>query len=438
MVVTGFVCRNRWITGRGERAPTHCMGGFRGDEGAGGCYDAGLMSEVEQQLTELGRGVENLYTLEELRAKLAKGRPLRVKLGMDPTAPDIHLGHAVVLRKMRQFQDLGHKAVLIIGDYTARIGDPTGRDTTRPILDENTIAENAQTYLDQAGKILDLAPDKLEVRWNSQWLAKLSFADVLKLTGQVTVQQMLHRENFRLRMEKQTEIMLSEFMYPLMQGYDSVVVEADVELGGTDQTFNNLMGRELQHKAGQEKQVVMVMPLLVGLDGHEKMSKSKGNYIALTDDANTMFGKIMSIPDSLMPNYYQLLTNLPEDRIASLIDPNQTHPRDAKDVLGRIIVEEFHGRDAANAASIEFRRRFSEHELPSDIETHAVGEGRINIAQLIRKVGFASSGSEAKRLIAQGAVTFNNERITDPTTEVVIDGEPVLKVGKLRICRVRI
>jgi len=382
--------------------------------------------------------VENLYTLEELRAKLAKGRPLRVKLGMDPTAPDIHLGHAVVLRKMRQFQDLGHKAVLIIGDYTARIGDPTGRDTTRPILDENTIAENAQTYLDQAGKILDLAPDKLEVRWNSQWLAKLSFADVLKLTGQVTVQQMLHRENFRLRMEKQTEIMLSEFMYPLMQGYDSVVVEADVELGGTDQTFNNLMGRELQHKAGQEKQVVMVMPLLVGLDGHEKMSKSKGNYIALTDDANTMFGKIMSIPDSLMPNYYQLLTNLPEDRIASLIDPNQTHPRDAKDVLGRIIVEEFHGRDAANAASIEFRRRFSEHELPSDIETHAVGEGRINIAQLIRKVGFASSGSEAKRLIAQGAVTFNNERITDPTTEVVIDGEPVLKVGKLRICRVRI
>lgn len=396
------------------------------------------MSEVEQQLTELGRGVENLYTLEELRAKLAKGRPLRVKLGMDPTAPDIHLGHAVVLRKMRQFQDLGHKAVLIIGDYTARIGDPTGRDTTRPILDENTIAENAQTYLDQAGKILDLAPDKLEVRWNSQWLAKLSFADVLKLTGQVTVQQMLHRENFRLRMEKQTEIMLSEFMYPLMQGYDSVVVEADVELGGTDQTFNNLMGRELQHKAGQEKQVVMVMPLLVGLDGHEKMSKSKGNYIALTDDANTMFGKIMSIPDSLMPNYYQLLTNLPEDRIASLIDPNQTHPRDAKDVLGRIIVEEFHGRDAANAASIEFRRRFSEHELPSDIETHAVGEGRINIAQLIRKVGFASSGSEAKRLIAQGAVTFNNERITDPTTEVVIDGEPVLKVGKLRICRVRI
>src|SRR5690606_13692873 len=188
------------------------------------------------------------------------------------------------------------------------------------------------------------APDKLEVRWNSQWLAKLSFADVLKLTGQVTVQQMLHRENFRLRMEKQTEIMLSEFMYPLMQGYDSVVVEADVELGGTDQTFNNLMGRELQHKAGQEKQVVMVMPLLVGLDGHEKMSKSKGNYIALTDDANTRFGKIMSIPDSLMPNYYQLLTNRPEDRIASLIDPNQTHPRDAKDVLGRIIVEEFHGR----------------------------------------------------------------------------------------------
>lgn len=396
------------------------------------------MSDIEQQLQELGRGVENLYTLEELRAKLAKDRPLRVKLGMDPTAPDIHLGHAVVLRKMRQFQDFGHKAVLIIGDYTARIGDPTGRDTTRPILDERTIADNAQTYLDQAGKILDMAPDKLEVRWNSQWLAKLSFADVLRLTGQVTVQQMLHRENFRLRMEKQTEIMLSEFMYPLMQGYDSVVVEADVELGGTDQTFNNLMGRELQHKAGQEKQVVMVMPLLVGLDGHEKMSKSKGNYVALTDDANTMFGKIMSIPDTLMRNYYELLTNLPEDRIVSVVNPDETHPRDAKDVLGRIIVEEFHGRDAANEASQEFRRRFSEHALPSDIETRSVGAAEMGVVQLLRAVGFAASGGEAKRLIAQGAVTFNDQRITDPQATVTIEGEPVLKVGKLRICRVKV
>jgi len=387
-------------------------------------------------MTTLTRGIEGLFSHEDLRAKLASGRPLRVKLGMDPTAPDIHLGHCVVLRKLRQFQDLGHKAVLIIGDYTARIGDPSGRDATRPVLDPKTIEQNAKTYLDQAGKILDTADDKLELRHNSQWLEKLNFADVLKLTGLVTVQQMLHRENFKLRMRNETEIVLNELMYPLMQGYDSVAVQADVELGGTDQTFNNLMGRELMAKHGMEKQVVMVMPILEGLDGHEKMSKSKGNYIAVTDRPDDMFGKIMSIPDTLMDNYFQLLTDLSQDRVKSLLNAEITHPRQAKDVLAKSVVESFYDREAANNASGEFTRRFSEHQLPSDIETKTVPESPIGIVALIRHVGFAATNSEARRLVEQGAVTFADQKLTDPKAQVTIDQETVLKVGKRRVCKV--
>ncbi len=388
-------------------------------------------------LEALSRGVEGLYSQAELAQKLASGRKLRIKLGMDPTAPDIHLGHCVVLRKMRQFQDLGHTAVLIIGDYTARIGDPSGRDTTRPVLDESTITHNAKTYLDQAGKILDTSPDRFELRYNAQWLSQLTFADVLKLTGLVTVQQMLHRENFKLRMRSETEIMVSEFMYPLMQGYDSVAIHADVELGGTDQTFNNLMGRELMAKHGQEKQVVMVMPLLVGLDGHEKMSKSKGNTIAVTDAPNDMFGKVMSLPDTLMGNYFQLLTNLPQPRITSLLDPQNTHPRQAKDVLARVIVETFYDQDTANHASTEFRKRFTEHQLPSDIETKTIPVSPIGLVALLRQVGFASSNSEARRLIEQGGVTLDNQKLLDPKAQVTVDGEKVLKVGKRRVCKVR-
>lgn len=394
------------------------------------------MSNLNEQMELLTRGVEAVYAPEELRKKLTAGRQLRIKLGMDPTAPDIHLGHSVVLRKLRQFQDLGHKAVLIIGDYTARIGDPTGRDITRPILDEDAITENAQTYLDQAGRILDTSKDKLEVRRNSEWLSQLSFADVLRLTGQITVQQMLHRENFRKRMDQDREIMVSEFMYPLMQAYDSVVLKADVELGGTDQTFNNLMGRQLMEKHHLEKQVVMILPILVGLDGHEKMSKSKGNYVALTDQPNDMFGKVMSIPDELMQNYYTLLTALPEDRICSLLNTDETHPRDAKDALARVLVEEFYDAASANEASAEFRRRFADNQLPSDIETKQVSASPIGLLTLMREVGFASSNSEARRLVQQGGVTFNDQKMTDPTVEVEIAGEPVLKVGKRKVCKV--
>jgi tyrosyl-tRNA synthetase len=391
------------------------------------------------QLAQLKRGVEAVYSEAELLAKLASGRKLRIKLGMDPTAPDIHLGHTVVLRKMRQFQDLGHRAVLIIGDYTARIGDPTGRDTTRPILDQATIQANAKTYLDQAGAVLDLDPAKFDLRFNSEWLAKLSFADVLKLTGQVTVQQMLHRENFKLRMDTGREIMVSEFMYPLMQAYDSVVLQADVELGGTDQTFNNLMGRQLMEKSRLDKQVVIVMPLLVGLDGHEKMSKSKGNYVAVQDPPGEMFGKIMSIPDALMANYYRLLTPLPESRIAELTDPASTHPRQAKDALGRCIVEQFHGAEAANQAAAEFKRRFAEGALPTEMEEHALADAEHALAPLIAKLKLAASNSEARRLIEQGAVTFDNQKITDPKARVTIpaDRPVILQVGKRRVCRLR-
>ncbi len=395
------------------------------------------MTQTEAAIQSLCRGVEQIYSVEELRRKLASGRKLRVKLGMDPTAPDIHLGHSVVLRKLRQFQDLGHTAVLIIGDYTARIGDPTGRDTTRPVLDAAVIQDNAQTYLQQAGKILDTSPEKLQLRYNSEWLGSLRFAEVLRLTGMVTVQQMLHRENFKQRMQRGAEIFMSELMYPLMQGYDSVVVHADVELGGTDQTFNNLVGRELMEKHGLEKQVVMVLPILVGVDGHEKMSKSKGNYVAVTDGPDDMFGKVMSIPDGAMPNYFRLLTDLSEEAVAKLVDPAQTHPRDAKDLLARSVVECYHGSEAATRASAEFRRRFAEHQLPSDIQTVRVPASSMGIVALIRHVGFAASNSEARRLVEQGGVSFAEKKVVDPDAVVTIQGQPVLKVGKRRACRVR-
>jgi tyrosyl-tRNA synthetase len=394
------------------------------------------MIAVDEQLASLLRGAESVYATQELKHKLAEGRPLRIKLGMDPTAPDLHLGHTVVMRKLRQFQDLGHQAILIIGDYTAKIGDPTRRDITRPVLDDATIDANARTYLEQAGRILQTAPDKLQVRRNSEWLSKLSFADVLRLTGQVTVQQMLHRENFKLRMQNEREIVLSEFMYPLMQAYDSVVLEADVELGGTDQTFNNLMGRHLMEKAGLPKQVVMVMPLLIGLDGQEKMSKSKANYVAVMDQPHDMFGKIMSIPDGLMPDYYRLLTGLPEPRISSLLDPTQTHPRDAKDILARVLVEELHDLKAANAASEEFRRRFSQHQLPTDLKQHPASQSPISVHNLLTETGFATSNSDARRLVQQGAVSINDRRIQDPQELISIEGSLILRVGKRRVCQV--
>ncbi len=396
--------------------------------------------EAERQLADLRRGAVEVYTEDDLRAKLARsvheGRPLRIKLGMDPTAPDIHLGHTVVMGKMRQFQDLGHKAVLIIGDYTARIGDPSGQDHTRPVLTGRQIDANARTYFDQAGRVLDTDPAKLEIRPNAEWLGALSFADTLRLASAMTVAQMLERESFKRRYTAGDPIGVHEFLYPLMQAYDSVVIEADVELGGTDQTFNCLAGRELQRQRGAEAQVVLVMPLLVGLDGTQKMSKSQGNYVALTDPADEMFGKVMSIPDALMENYWTLLTETPLTDIREVL--RAEHPRQAKEHLAKEIVARYHGPDAADDAAEEFRRVFAEKERPSAIPEVAIAAeeldeaGRVGLARLVVLAGFASSNGEAMRLIKQGAVRLDDEIQTDPKAYLTPASGQVLRVGKRR------
>lgn len=398
--------------------------------------------ELARQMSLLSGGCEALYTANELQRRLESSaetqRPLRVKLGMDPTAPDIHMGHSVVLRKMRQFQDLGHKGVLIIGDYTARVGDPSGVSKTRPMLSDQQIRDNAQTYFQQAGKILDTRPDKLEIRYNSEWLAALTFADVLKLAAQMTVARMMERDTFEKRFKAQQPIGVHEFLYPLMQGYDSVCVQADVELGGSDQTFNNLVGRGLQENAGQPPQIVMIMPILVGLDGVEKMSKSKGNYIALTDNPNDMFGKVMSIPDGLMRNYFTLLTDMPAAEIADVTDAAKTHPRHAKAMLGRLIVAQCHGQDAATAASDEFDRVFAAKKLPTDIPEIVVGGALMNIVDLIMSADFAESRSKARQLVAQKAVSFDDEPVTDIAATVALKNGSILRVGKRRFGRIRL
>ncbi|HOI53849.1 MAG TPA: tyrosine--tRNA ligase [Phycisphaerae bacterium] len=405
-----------------------------------------IRRRVERDLEALKRGAVEIYSCEELGVRLGEsyqtGRPLRVKLGMDPTAPDIHLGHTVVLRKMRQFQDLGHKAVLIIGDYTARVGDPSGQNKTRPVLSPEAIDAHAETYLAQAGKVLDLAPEKLEVRRNSEWLAKLSFADVIRLTSKMTVARMLERDTFALRHKSGDPIGIHEFLYPLMQGYDSMMIEADVELGGTDQTFNNLVGRDLQRDAGQKPQIVMIMPILVGLDGVQKMSKSKGNYIGVTDAPADMYGKAMSIPDELMGNYYELLTSVSADERRELTG-GKVHPREAKARLARTIVEQFHGPEAAAAAAAEFDRVFAQKEQPTEMPEVTVGagelgEGGIWIARLIGLCGFARSNGEAMRLVQQGGVTLDEQTIADPKGNVTFADGAVLKVGKRRFARLRV
>ena len=392
--------------------------------------------EAKRQLEALRRGAVQIYTEEELLAKLARSiheqRPLRVKLGMDPTAPDIHLGHTVVMRKMREFQDLGHRGVLIIGDYTARIGDPSGQDHTRPVLSEEQIRENADTYLEQAGKVLDTSPEKLEVRYNSEWLAGLTFADVLRLAASMTVARMLERDTFEKRYKAGDPIGVHEFLYPLMQAHDSVAIEADVELGGTDQTFNCLAGRELQRSQGQEPQVVLTMPLLVGLDGTEKMSKSKGNYVGVTDVANEMFGKLMSIPDRLMENYWTLLTAEPIEAFRKCL--KVSGPRDTKECLAADIVTQYHGNAAAGAAAREFRRVFAEKEIPAEIPEVRIAHGA-GLAALIVSAGFAKSNSEAMRLIRQGAVRINDRVIADPQASVEAASGDVLRVGKRRWAR---
>ena len=392
--------------------------------------------EAKRQLEALRRGTVQIYTEEELEAKLARsihsGKPLRIKLGMDPTAPDIHLGHTVVMRKMREFQDLGHRGVLIIGDYTARVGDPSGQNHMRPVLREEQIRKNADTYFEQAGKILDTSPEKLEIRYNSEWLAGLTFADVLRLAASMTVARMLERDTFEKRYKAGDPIGVHEFLYPLMQAHDSVAIEADVELGGTDQTFNCLAGRDLMREAGKEPQIVLTMPLLVGLDGTEKMSKSKGNYVGVTDAANEMFGKLMSIPDALMENYWTLLTTEPVTEFQKNL--KTAGPRDTKERLAKAIVAQYYGAKAADAAADEFRRVFAEKEIPAEIPEVRIEHG-VGLAALIVSAGFAKSNSEAMRLIRQGAVRINDRVIADPQASVEAASGDVLRVGKRRWAR---
>jgi len=397
---------------------------------------------IKDRLEILKRGSIEIFTEAELTNKLTDaektGRQLRIKLGLDPTSPDIHLGHTVVLRKMRQFQDLGHKAVLIIGDYTARIGDPTGQNTTRPMLSPKQIEENAKTYLDQAAKILDTSKEKLEVQHNSVWFEKMTLMELVQLAAKKTVAQMLQRDSFKQRLQNDIDVYTHEFIYPLMQGYDSYVVKSDVELGGTDQTFNNLVGRDIQRAYGQSPQVVITMPILVGLDGKEKMSKSKGNYIGVTDQPNDMFGKVMSISDEMMENYFTLLTNLPADKIAELTNAGKTHPKEAKVLLGKTIVTQFYSQLAADAAAEQFDKVFAQKQLPDEIEEITIAAGPVMAGKLIFICKLVPSGSEAKRIIKQGGVEIDGRKISDPNEQITPQDGMTIQVGKRRFARLKV
>ena len=399
------------------------------------------MKSVEEQLAQMSFGAAEILPLDELRKKLeravATNTPLRVKLGLDPSAPDIHLEHTVVLRKLKQFQDLGHQIVLIIGDFTGRIGDPSGKSTARKPLTEEQVLANAKTYEDQIFKILDR--DKTEVHFNSEWLGKMNFADVLTLAAKYTVARMLERDDFQKRYTEGRPISLHEFMYPLMQGYDSIAIKADIEFGGTDQKFNLIVGRHLQSETGMEPQVVITMPLLEGLDGVQKMSKSLGNYIGIDEEPTEMYGKAMSIPDELMARYFMLVTDMPreeQEQLAQGLKDGSVHPRDAKMLLAKTIVELYHGAAAAEAAEQEFVRVFQERDLPSEIEELSIDAGEVWLPQLLNTAGMVSSNSEGKRMIQQGSVRVNGEKVTEEN--YTLQNDDVLQVGKRKYRRIRL
>jgi len=401
-----------------------------------------MQKDIAGQIKQLMRGTVEVYSEKELAERLTESaqsaEPMRIKLGLDPTSPDIHLGHTVVLRKMRQFQDAGHKAVLIIGDYTAQIGDPSGQNATRPILTSEQIEANAKTYFKQAGKILDTSENKLEVRYNSEWLEKLTAMEIIQLTGKKTVAQMLQRDTFKKRMQANVDVYMHEFLYPLMQGYDSVMIKSDVELGGTDQTFNNLIGRDIQKAYGQRPQIVIIMPILVGLDGVDKMSKSKDNYIGVTDEPNEMFGKVMSISDGMMANYFTLLTDMPVEKIKELTDVAKSHPKESKVLLGKTIVAQFYDDEAAEAAALHFEKVFAQNQLPDDIAEIEIVAGPVTASKLLTACGLVSTGGEAKRAIKQGGVRIDDEKLTDPNAMIEpVDGM-VVQVGKRKFARLKV
>jgi tyrosyl-tRNA synthetase len=395
--------------------------------------------DVEKQLERLRRGTATLLPEEDLRRKLERslkeGKPLRAKLGIDPSAPQLTLGHAVVLRKLRDFQQLGHVAVLIVGDFTRLIGDPSGRTSSRPPMTREEIEENMAGYVEQAYKILD--PERTEIRYNSEWLGKLKFEDVIRLTARYTVARMLERDDFQHRFKSNLPITIMEFLYPLAQAYDSVAVEADVELGGEDQRFNLLIGRDIQESFGQEPQVILTMPLLVGTDGERAMSQSRGNYIGLAEPPREMFGKLMSIPDHLIIQYFTLLTDVPQEEIAEMeraIRAEEVNPRDLKMRLAREIVAQFHSEEAAMEAEEEFIRVFQREELPSELPTLALEDEKISPIDLLVAAGLVQSRSEARRLIDQGGVRLDGEQVKGIEPVQVKDGA-VLRVGRRRFVR---
>lgn len=407
------------------------------------------MKSIDETLTLLRRGTLEIINEEELKAKLVKSsqtnKPLVVKLGIDPTAPDVHLGFAVVLRKLRHFQELGHDVVIIIGDFTARIGDPSGKSETRPLLSPLEIEENAKSYLEQFGKILDRS--KTRIVYNSRWLAKITLEDIIRLTSRYTVAQILEREDFTKRFTEHRPIGMHELLYPLMQGYDSIEIKADVELGGLDQKFNLLVGRFLQREFGQESQVCMMMPILEGLDGMQKMSKSLKNYVGISEAPSEMFGKLMSIPDELMVKYFELCTDLPMDEVRKMEEGRKNgsfHPKEMKNILAKDIVAIYHDVNAANAAEKHFNTKYGTADLlmlaeiaePLEILASELSEGKIWIAKLVERL--TESRREGARLISQGAVTIDNQKITDAKAFIdVVDGM-ILRVGKHHTCIIKL
>jgi len=404
---------------------------------------ADMEKDIEKSLEVIGRGSVDIINKEELKKKLERaissGKPLRVKAGFDPTAPDLHLGHTVLIQKMKHFQDLGHQVIFLIGDFTGLIGDPTGKSDTRPPLTPEQVQENAATYKEQIFKILD--PEKTEVAFNSTWMNEMRSIDMIRLCAKYTVARMLEREDFKQRFQNQKSIAVHEFIYPLIQGYDSVALKADVELGGTDQTFNLLVGRHIQKEYGQEPQIVLTMPLLEGLDGVNKMSKSLGNYVGITEEPFQMFGKLMSISDQLMFRYYELLSSLSMKDITGLqeaVEQGSIHPKEVKARLAMELVTRFHGREAADKARARFEAQFARKEIPEDIPEYVLGgdvdRSSVFLPRVLKEAGLVKSTSEARRLIKQGAVTIDGEKVS--SDEVAVSGQgAVLKVGKRRFLR---
>lgn len=396
------------------------------------------MSDWQAALAEIKRGTDEILPEEDLIEKLKTGKPLTIKAGFDPTAPDLHLGHTVLINKLRTFQQLGHKVVFLIGDFTGLIGDPTGKNVTRKPLTKEQVLENAKTYQEQVFKILD--PAKTEIRFNSEWMDALGAAGMIKLAASQTVARMLERDDFKKRYANGQPIAIHEFLYPLVQGWDSVALEADVELGGTDQRFNLLMGRELQKDQGQKQQSILMMPLLEGLDGVQKMSKSLNNYIGITDAPNDMFGKIMSISDDLMWRYYDLLSFRPLEEVAQLKQKvaDGANPRDIKIELAQELIARFHSQADAEAAYQDFVQRFQKNAIPDDMPevTVALTDGAIAIGNLLKEAGLVGSTSDAMRMIKQGAVKIDGEKVDDPRLSITEAGERVYQVGKRKFARV--